>query len=204
MEVKKGSKLHKPKCQCPFCSRARTKEANLKSIGDGRRAEVLDPNLSPRDQSRKLEEILNADLPVLVGNKTTGRERIVQYLAIRAKNPDIKVPAAAALMGINANTLSSYITRATKQGWLRFDSPLERLEHEIMPKVVDNLNEFMDEKDRTATIEVFKHTLAKQYQESKGVLDKPTTILALKIETVDSSQEKVISGTIVGTPRILE
>lgn len=201
METKaRGSKAHKPDCQCPFCTRARNQKAKLESIRDGRSVEVL----TPKQESEKRLEILNADLPVLVGKNITGRERIVQYLAIRAQNPEIKVPEASKLMGINSNTLSSYISRATKQGWLRFDSPLERLEHEIIPKVVDNLGEFIDQKDKTVTIEVAKGTLFKHYQESKGITDKPTTILALKIETLDSSQAKVISGTIVGSPRLVE
>ncbi len=107
-------------------------------------------------------------------------------------------------LGISRFSLANHIDRAVKEGWLKFDQPLERLEHELMPKVVDNLNYFLDKKDKTVTLETAKGTLYKDYQASKGINDSPTTVLALKIETVEPENVKIIEGHIVGTARELE
>jgi hypothetical protein len=49
-----------------------------------------------------------------------------------------------------------------------------------------------------------KHTVFKQFQESKGISEQPTTVLALKIETVDPANMKVVTGHVVGKPRIID
>ena len=107
-------------------------------------------------------------------------------------------------MGLAPVTLKKYIYKARAQGLLRFDDPLEKLEFEIVPKAVDNLNTLMDAKDKIATLEVAKGIIFKQYLESKGISDAPQTVLALKIEMPEGGEEKIVAGTIVGRPRRLE
>ena len=97
---------------------------------------------------------INADLiiaPPLGGR----RERILDYVKMRMvgmKNPEI-----AAKLGISHGALRAEIFRATKEGWLKFENPLARFEHEILPKVVDNIEYFIAKKDKTMTIEIFYH-----------------------------------------------
>ena len=104
-------------------------------------------------------------------------------------------------MGLEANSLYRVIKQGRESGLLSFDDPLERIEHEIIPKVVDNLNYFLDAKDKTVTIEAAKGTIFRQFQDSKGISDGNQTVLALKIEQADGQEIKIMTGHIVGTPK---
>jgi hypothetical protein len=194
---KPGSGRHPKNCQCGKHqpkSLNGAKETKFIAIRDGRTPEVLTK-----------DEVLNSEGVTLFTEKShTGKAKVVRWLELRAQNPNLKRKEIAELMGISDRTLEDILYRATKEGWLKFTSPLERLENEIMPKVLDNLSGFMDEKDRTATIETAKATIFKHYQEAKGIVDKPTTILALKVEIADPTQAKVINSSIVGVPRIID
>ena len=125
---------------------------------------------------------------------------------MRALEPGITTMECAKRMGIAPITLATYISRARRAGWLVFDDPMSRLEHEIIPKVADNLNYYLDQRDRTVTIETAKGTLFKQYQAEQGIQDSAQTVLAIKIEypqdLIDSPEIKVISGNIVGKPKV--
>jgi len=131
------------------------------------------------------------------------RKTIVAWIGLRSLEPDITNREAAKRLGVHANYLNSTITKAAKEGWLRFEDPLNRLEFQVLPKVVDNLDRFVEEGDKTVTIEVAKGTLFKAYQESRGLSDASQTVLALKIEPA-SGDIKVVTGQIVGKPRQLE
>jgi len=80
---------------------------------------------------------------------------------------------------------------------------MDQVEHLLIPKVINNLNHFLDAKDRTVTIETAKGTLFKVFQESKGISEASQTVLALKIEQPEGMQTQV-AGKIVGKPRIVE
>lgn len=127
------------------------------------------------------------------------RDIIGQWLTYRYTEPTLTTPMIAEKMGMNPKTLYAIITKASKEGWLRFDDPMERLENEIIPKALNNLSELLDKKDKTATLETSKGTFFKQFQESKGVSDNKPMILALKIETAaPTGPTMVIEGNIVG------
>ncbi len=128
---------------------------------------------------------------------------IAKWIALRALDPDITQVEAARQIGMSRRHLQNVIQRAAQEGWLKFEDPLNRLEYVVVPKVVDNLEKFLAEGDKTTTIETAKGTIFKQYQESKGISDASQTILALRIEPADGDV-KVITGQIVGKPRQLE
>lgn len=88
---------------------------------------------------------------------------------------------------------------------MRFEDPLSKLEHEVIPKVVANLSKFLDEGDKTVTIETAKGTIFRQYADSKGISEQPVTVLALKIEQPDEMNGgmKVVAGHVVGKPRVI-
>jgi transposase len=156
-----------------------------------------------REVNRGKELVLNANLPALEAGPYAGRKRLTEWLTLKAQEPTLTTKEIAGRLGVAPATLYTLISRATKEGWLKFDDPIDRLEHEIIPKAIDNLSEFMDQKDKQATLETMKHTVFKQFQESKGISEQPTTVLALKIETVDPANMKVITGHVVGRPRVL-
>lgn len=136
----------------------------------------------------------------------TGRDRILQFLAIRNDEPDLNHADIARKIGIAPRTLYSLITKATKEGWLQFSDPVSRIENEVIPKVVDNLVYFLDKKDRTTTLETAKGTIFKKYQEEQGISDAAQTVLALRVEIPDmaTGAPKVLTGRIVGKPKELE
>ena len=184
---------------CIACkARRRKAEALANATGDGLAVQTPVREMTPR-------EALNADLPPLTTVPSpNGRTRIAEWVQIRAMEPNISTVDAAKRMGISANYLKALITRATKEGWLVFEDPLFRVEHELIPKTVDNLSAFLDAKDKQVTIEMAKGTIFKQFQQAQGITDAPQTILALKIEMPTSNGFPVATGLIMGTPKPLE
>lgn len=111
---------------------------------------------------------------------------------------------ASTRLGVNSNTLYKDVVKAVEQGWLQFSNPHDLLEYQILPKVARNLNEFIEDRDRTVTLETAKGTLFKTFLDSKGVRqDGQTTVLALKLELPEGASTAV-TGKIVGRPRAIE
>lgn len=130
------------------------------------------------------------------------RARVGMWLAMRSLDPTLTNKDIADRLGISAQSLKNVIYRANKEGWLKFTDPLDRLEFGIIPKVVDNLDYFLDQRDKTVTVETAKGTIFHQYKESKTTAPAATTMLALKIELPEPGQDiKVAVGQIVGKPR---
>lgn len=184
---------HKPDCACTSCiARRGAKEAHTLPVGDDGTA--LAPLTTPKNLS-------NIDAPML-GQSRRARDRVAQWIAIRAQEPHLLQREIADKMGINPKTLTSLLYNATKAGWLQFDDPLEKIEFQVIPKTVDNLIEFLNQKDKTVTLETAKGTIFKSYQASKGISDAPSNVLALKIEMGDpTTPVKEITGQIVGKAR---
>ena len=132
------------------------------------------------------------------------RGHIAQYLYFRAIEPDITLKEVAERLDISLGVLKKHLAKARKEGWLHFEDPLERIEFEVVPKVVDNLIHFLDMQDKQVTLETAKGTVFKQYQESKGITENSMTVLALKIEQPTDNEPKVVAGTVVGRGRILD
>lgn len=198
-----GIRNHKPHCQCFVCkaTRKRQEEARLDAAGG---EEIFPAKIDPNGSPAELE-VLNADLPVFYSFERNARAHVAAWIKFRATEPGITNKEIARRLGISTSSLNSVIAKANKEGWLIFEDPMAKLEHEIIPRTIDNLKHFLDKKDKTVTVEVAKGTIFRQFQESKGILDRPTTILALKIEAPESGPEiKIVSGTIMGKPRTLQ
>lgn len=146
---------------------------------------------------------LNANLPPLHGRDTRdARSRIADWILLKATEPGITNIEIAKRMGIQTQTLNTLIYKATKAGWLVFDDPLEQIEHQIIPKTLENLNHFLDAKDKQVTIETAKGTVFPMFKESRGLGEAQVTVLSLKIEQPEPSTEmRVVTGTVVGRPR---
>ena len=161
------------------------------------------------DSSRQQEQIvINADhiITMPVGRRTYGTQRalIADWMRLRTLDPEISNIDVAKQLGVSKQYLYSVIKQATREGWLRFDDPIARIEHQLIPKTIDNLNQFLDERDKTVTIEVAKGTLFKHYQESQGLNQTTQTVLALKIEMPDGTNDiKIVEGQVVGRPKVL-
>lgn len=132
------------------------------------------------------------------------RGRIAEWALLRSqglKNADI-----AARLGIQPNTLAALISRATQEGWLKFDNPAERLQYELAPKIVDNIEKALHEGSEKMTIEAAKGIgLFKSYQAVKVEGSAPSMVLALKFETPEGYAAELAPGNaIFGTPRTIE
>ena len=203
-----GTHFHNPDCACNPCkARRRTEEALAESTRAGGTALAT--------QSDGPAEVLEADIIIAPpkwkhgqggpGSKKLGSRAIIaDWLHLRALEPDITLKEASVKLGMHRTTLSAVINNGVKEGWLRFDDPLSRIEHQIVPKVLDNLNHFLDARDKTVTIETAKGTVFKTYQESKGISQTSNTVLALKIEMPEGMGEtKIVTGSVVGKPKVI-
>jgi hypothetical protein len=181
---------------CYPCAAQRRKAEALAQPG-GRDILEVPPKPVRKDQ-------VNADLPPILIQGNTGRDRILQFMAIRNAQPELTHADIARKLGIAPKSLYGIISKATREGWLVFSDPVSCIENEIIPKVIDNLNFFLDAKDKQVTIETAKGTIFRKYADENGIKDAPSTILALKIEKGDGPEIQVAIGSIVGKPRQIE
>lgn len=228
MPAKKSGTPHKPACNCAAC--ARTKKAlalpagvipgvsELSAEAAPRPVQVVKVGARPapvpviREEGALSAATLDGDAPDVIyevpGFKL--RDRIGQWMVLRQEDPSLSNAECAKRMGITSGTLSVYISRARKQGWLTFSNPFSRIEHEIIPQVLDNLSFYLSKeggRDKQVTLETAKGTIFRTYLESQGVSEAPKTVLALKIETApqaDGTPIKIVSGNVVGQPRAIE
>ena len=148
-------------------------------------------------------DILYADSAGRERDEFSHRARVVQWIALRAKGLTNKEIATA--LGIAPRSLNNAIYRANKAGWLKYNNPTERFENEIIPKVVDNIDHWINLKDKTMTIEAAKGAgIFKSHQAVKVEGDAPQTVLALKIETMEGGEAKILTGHVVGRAREIE
>lgn len=185
---KGGPAFHRDGCICNPCkARRRAAEAIALANGEG-------------------SGTVEAQSGVLVKQSEVGshiaRGHIANWIKFRAAEPELTNNDIAKRLGIAPKTLNNHIYRARKEGWLQFEDPLEEVEYGIVPKVVKNLNKFLDDEDKVVTLEVAKGTLFKQFQDAKGISEKSTNIIAIKLELPEVGVDGVIaSGNIVGKPK---
>lgn len=193
-----GPDFHKPNCGCRACvSRRRKAEALLDPTGSSTAIAVK------KDDKR----ILDADAPTqIVETKRSARSYIGQWIEMRAAQPGISNEEVARRLQISGKYLNNLIVRASREGWLKFEDALERVEYELVPKAISNLSKLLDDNDRQATLETAKGTFFKTYADSKGAGERPQTVLALKIEMPEhsSGEMPIVTGVVVGKPRRIE
>lgn len=159
----------------------------------------------PETPKAQPEDIFHADgHPLtLAALNHSFKARIAQIVLLRGKG--LRNKEIAEKLGLTPHSVRTLIWRAGKEGWLKFDDPLERFHNEIVPKVVDNIDYWIDKKDKRMTIEAAKGAgIFQTHQVVKNEGEAPQTILALKIETAPSDAPKVVTGHVVGSPRRLK
>lgn len=195
-----GANFHKnPDCACTVCT-ARRRKAQALALTTGAGGSELEPKSSHEAALARGEDPIGADIPFRV-TKRTARGWVAQWAQIRAAEPNITNVDVAKRLGISRCRLQACLTRATREGWLIFEDPISKIEYEIVPKVVRNLNKFLDEEDKTVTIETAKGTIFKVYQDSKTEQQTPQTMLAIKIEPADGDKVHIVAGHVVGKPK---
>ena len=160
--------------------------------------------LAPKTAEGEAQEVIDADIPILITRTKGIRSSVGQWVEMRAENPNLTNGDIAAKIGISRGTLQGYISRAVQEGWLKFDDALSRVEYELIPKTITNLSEMLDAKDQRATIETAKGTIFPAYQKAKGLSEAALTVLAIKFEQPEGENQRVIQGHIIGKPKVIE
>lgn len=186
---------HKLDCLCTACTCHRASEARLAAIG-------RNPEAFVEKKDKKSTKVRS------VNNEATRRikQRVADILALRATDPGISKLEIAKKLGVCHTTINHALDFAAQNGWITLEDPIERVRHEIVPKTIDNINHFLDAKDKQVTIEVAKGTIFKMFQTAEGLQDEAPMVLALKIEMppTGDAQGKIIEGQVIGKPKQLE
>ena len=143
---------------------------------------------------------IEGSAPVLVDDRSF-KARVLQVTALLARGLTHKQIGEE--LGLAAGTVKDIVYKASKANLIQYDDPYQRFENSIVPKVVDNIEYFIDKKDLKMTIEAAKGSgLFKSHQAIKVESEAPQTILALKIEMPPGADvPKVLTGRVVGKPR---
>jgi hypothetical protein len=110
----------------------------------------------------------------------------------------------AVKLDLSYQTVRNLVYKANKAGLIHYDDPMERFENLIVPKVVDNIDYWIGQKDKKMTIEAAKGAgIFKSHQAIQVEGIAPQTVLALKIEMPPETglEAKTIVGHTVGRPR---
>lgn len=137
----------------------------------------------------------------LAGN--SAKHRVAQWIHMRMLEPGISTAEVARRLGVSPSSLNSQISKGRREGWLRIEDPMLKIEHELIPKIVKNLNVFLDQGDRTVTVEAAKGVLFPSYRDAKGIVENKVAILGLNIqlpETKDLPTDQR-RGNIFGAPK---
>lgn len=198
-----GFLYHKQGCRCNAC-KGKTKANPLPDGGGGSTHAAESTALTQVDPAI---EVIHADDPdkIFQARDLSKRGKVGTYVMMRAKG--ISVTEIASHLGISRTHLHKLVRQAVKEGWLVFDDPMARLEHEIAPKVIDNIAHFIDIKDRKMTIEAAKGLGYFQSHASVKVDGPPAmTVLAIKFEMPDGvmNPSGIVEGKIVGKPRAFD
>ena len=163
------------------------------------------PQLVKAKATRRAQRAVAEAPSILSKPNHSARARITEYILYKSQglsNTDI-----AAKLGIQRTTLNTIICKATRDGWLKLEDPEERLEIEIKPLIVDNVKEFLLDRENDAarlkmTVESAKGVgIFKAHQAVKVEGMASNMVLALKFETPEHGNQ-MVEGHIIGTPKL--
>lgn len=114
-------------------------------------------------------------------------ERVAMAAALRAAGT--KVPLIASLLGVTANTVREYLACAREWGGL--DDVLRDIEYRLVPRAVENVDYWLQRRDKDMTLEVLK---------GRGVL-KPAVAHAA---TATPGATMTVNVQFVNAPAVVE
>lgn len=133
--------------------------------------------------------------------------RLIALQAIAMRIAGMEDPDICKALGISEKSISPYIYRAGKNGWLDIDNPKARMQYQVVHKVVRNLDEMLDSSDpgvrERITVETAKGTLFKDFGEQQQA---PTqqTIVAVRVEMPTGPQQQMRDDTTGGVPAYVD
>ena len=122
------------------------------------------------------------------------RSRVAQWALGRIQGKTTKEIAEE--MDLSPATLNTYAYKARKEGWLKLSEAVDvRLEQEVVPKALENVIEFLEEKDKEVTLAAAKAVV---FPRAEKDFSQPTTIIGIKIALPDD--EISVEG-VIGNPK---
>lgn len=116
-------------------------------------------------------------------------------------------------LNISKNSISPYVYRATKNGWLDIDyDPKERLQLQVMHKVVAQLEAGLEDKARMNTgmkvqtavaLKMAEGTIFKQFDQQTAQ-QTGTTVVAVQVVMPDGPRQVIRADTTGGRPAFVD
>lgn len=126
---------------------------------------------------------------------------VMAIIALKAQGQTTK--EIAETLQISVHTVKQYLFRAGKKGWLNisnFDDPQDQLDVVLKSKVIRNVDEFLDERDKEVTLKVFDHFKPAAGPELQQL--PQAMVLQVKVDLpqmlVQSSTIQIRAGTVGG------
>lgn len=135
----------------------------------------------------------------------------LNILAMRAAGKsDLEI---AAELKISPKSISPYVYRAAKNGWLSADTPMDRVKYELLNRVVERLGEGLEDGARHQTsgmrvrtavaLKMAEGTLFKEFDQT-GSTQAPNTIVAVQVIMPPGIPQTMREDTIGGVPNYAE
>lgn len=114
---------------------------------------------------------------------------------------------------ISPKSISPYVYRAAKNGWLTADTPTDRVKYELLNRVIDRLGEGLEDGTRHTTsgmrvrtavaMKMAEGTIFKEFdQQGSGVM--PSTVVAVQVIMPEGARQVMRDDTIGGTPNYMD
>jgi hypothetical protein len=119
----------------------------------------------------------------------------------------------AAELKISIKSISPYVYRAAKNGWITAETPADRLRYELLHKTIDRLSEGLEDGARHATtgmrvrttvaLELAKGTVLKEFDQA-ATAPVASTVVAVQVVMPSGPAQQMRDDTIGGTPLVVE
>jgi hypothetical protein len=114
------------------------------------------------------------------------RQKVLLIIGLRLQGKSTEEIATE--LGLKPATINQYMFFAGRNGWLKKTAidPSDRLEHEVMHKVVRNIDEALDSPDEERrdrmTVKAAEGVLFQKYKNDQSQVAAPITMIGVRIE----------------------
>ena len=138
--------------------------------------------------------------------------RIIAMQIIAMRISGMSDDEIAPLLNISRRSIAPYVYRAGKNGWLTLDQPKDRIEFELLHKVVDNLNDGLQSSailntgmpvKTVVALKIAEGTVFKQFSEP-ATQQIAQTAVAIRIEMPAGAGQQIREDTTGGVPAYID
>ena len=189
-----GYKSHKEGCKCYPCRAARGEKMAAKAEQSKGNAmtKIGGDFIAEGDEEASAREVIKATPTHSLRNK------IARWKLYRIENPGWSTARIAEEMGLSRQSLYSSISAARKKGLLKLEDIDDKIEHVLVPKVVDNIEHYLAQGDKEMTIHAAKGFGIFRTNQVQG--EQPQTVIGIKIEMPPGAAVEA-SDNVSGSPK---